>query len=142
MTRMADEIKTAATHAGYAEKYDSMKEVSLHLRHVLNCLIGPSDKRFDKAAGDPCQGQGNGILPDIKASMGEDQEYPVAWRLAHVGSRPSRWAISPGQGRPGISLTSNSRPCRRSKHPDGGPPACGAGTTITNTSPSAPRAPE
>jgi hypothetical protein len=87
MTGMADEIKTAATHAGFAEKYDSMKEVSLHLHHVLNCLVGPSDKRFDKAAGDPCQGQGNGILPDIKASMGEDQEYQVAWWLAHVAQQ-------------------------------------------------------
>ena len=87
MTGMADEIKTAATHAGYAEKYDSMKEVSLHLRHVLNCLVGPGDKRFDKAAGDPCEGQGRGILPDIKASMGEDQEYQVAWWLAHVAEQ-------------------------------------------------------
>ena len=87
MTGMADEIKTAANHAGYAEKYDSMKEVSGHLHHVLNCLVGPSDKRFDKAAGDPCQGQGNGILPDIKASMGEDQEYQVAWWLAHVAEQ-------------------------------------------------------
>lgn len=87
MTGMADEIKTAATHAGFAEKYDSMKEVSLHLHHVLNCLVGPSDNMFDKTAGNPCQGQGNGILPDIKASMGEDQEYQVAWWLARLADQ-------------------------------------------------------
>jgi hypothetical protein len=63
-----------------------MKEVSLHLHHVVNCLVGPNDPMFDKAAGNPCQGQGNGILPDIKAKMGEDQEYQVAWWLAHMGS--------------------------------------------------------
>jgi hypothetical protein len=42
---------------------------------------------YDQAAGDPCQGQGKGILPDIKASMGEDQEYQVAWWLAHMADQ-------------------------------------------------------
>ena len=83
---LADELKTAITHAGFAEKYDSMNEVSLHLHHVVNCLVGANDPMFDKAAGNPCQGQGNGILPDIKAKMGEDQEYQVAWWLARMGS--------------------------------------------------------
>jgi hypothetical protein len=83
---LADELKTAITHAGFAEKYDSMNEVNLHLHHVVNCLVGANDPMFDKAAGNPCQGQGNGILPDIKAKMGEDQEYQVAWWLARMGS--------------------------------------------------------
>ena len=83
---MAEELKTAITHAGFAEKYDTMKEVGLHLHHVVNCLVGESDPMFDKAAGNPCQGQGKGILPDIKAKMGQDQEYQVAWWLAHMGS--------------------------------------------------------
>ena len=83
---MQTELKTAITHAGYAEKYDSMKEVSLHLHHVVNCLVGANDPMYDKASGNPCEGQGNGILPDIKAKMGEDQEYQVAWWLARLGS--------------------------------------------------------
>jgi hypothetical protein len=87
MMGTGEEIKTAMTHAGFAEKYDSMKEVSLHLHHVLNCLVGPGAKMYDQAAGDPCQGQGKGILPDIKASMGEDQEYQVAWWLAHMADQ-------------------------------------------------------
>jgi hypothetical protein len=74
---MADELKTAITHAGFAEKYDSMKEVSLHLHHVVNCLVGEGDPMFDKASGNPCQGQGKGIMPDIKAKMGQDQEYQL-----------------------------------------------------------------
>ena len=83
---MAEELKTAITHAGFAEKYDTMKEVGMHLHHVVNCLVGESDPMFDKGAGNPCQGQGKGILPDIKAKMGEDRQYQVAWWLAHMGS--------------------------------------------------------
>ena len=81
---MAEELKTATTHAGFAAKYDSMKEVGTHLHHVINCLVGPDDKMFDKAAGNPCQGQGKGIMPDLKAKTGEDQQYQVAWWLAHM----------------------------------------------------------
>ncbi len=82
---MKIELKTAITHAGFASKGDSLAEVTLHLHHVVNCLVGPDDKLFDKAAGNPCQGQGKGVLPEIKASMGTDQEYTVAWWLAHLG---------------------------------------------------------
>ncbi|MHB8733404.1 MAG: hypothetical protein ACYDAB_16665 [bacterium] len=78
------ELKTAIAHAGYAEKAETMKDVTMHLHHVLNCLVGPNDKMFDKMAGNPCQGQGDGIMPDIKKSMGADQEYQVAWWLAHM----------------------------------------------------------
>lgn len=83
---IAAELKTAIAHAGYAEQAGTMTDVTMHLHHVLNCLVGPTDKMFDKAAGDPCQGQGNGIMPDIKTMMGQDQEYQVAWWLAHMTS--------------------------------------------------------
>ena len=84
-TGLAGELKTAITHAGFAAKYDTLQEVTLHLHHAVNCLVGPDDPLFDKAAGNPCQGQGKGILPEIKAKMGTDQEYQVAWWLAHLG---------------------------------------------------------
>ncbi len=83
---MTEELKTTITHAGFAVKYDTMKEVGLHLHHVVNCLVGEGDPMFDKASGNPCQGQGKGILPDIKAKLGEDQQYQVAWWLARLGS--------------------------------------------------------
>lgn len=83
-TGMAEELKTAIAHAGYAEKAGAMTDVFMHLHHVVNCLVGSSDKMYDKAAGNPCQGEGNGIMPDIKKMMGEDQEYQVAWWLAHM----------------------------------------------------------
>ncbi|TMI81612.1 MAG: hypothetical protein E6H04_06240 [Bacillati bacterium ANGP1] len=83
-TGLAGELKTAITHAGFAAKYDTLQEVSLHLHHAINCIVGPDDSMFDKAAGNPCQGQGKGILPDIKAKMGIDPEYQAAWWLAHL----------------------------------------------------------
>lgn len=77
---LGTEIKTALTHAGFAGSYDSLKEVTLHLHHVLNCLVGPKDRMFDASAGNPCQGQGNGILADIQGGMGKDpQYYEAAW---------------------------------------------------------------
>jgi hypothetical protein len=76
----AAELRTAATHAGFAAKYETLKEVMLHLHHTVNCLVGPKDRMFDAAAGDPCQGQGVGALPDIKARSGEGpQYYEVQW---------------------------------------------------------------
>jgi hypothetical protein len=80
------ELKTAATHAGFSAKYDTAKEVGQHLHHAINCLVGPQDKMFDQSAGNPCQGQGNGFLPDYKASKGEDTKYHEANLAARIGS--------------------------------------------------------
>jgi hypothetical protein len=82
-----EEVKTALTHAGFAAKYDTLKEVDVHMHHVLNCLVGPKDKMFDAAAGNPCQGQGNGILADIQAGMGKDTQYHEAWWAAQTADR-------------------------------------------------------
>jgi hypothetical protein len=83
----AVELKTATTHAGFAAKYETLKEVTLHLHHTLNCLVGPQDKLFDAAAGNPCQGQGNGYLPDLKAAKGESSQYYAAWWAAQVAGQ-------------------------------------------------------
>lgn len=73
------EVKTALTHAGFAAKYDTLKEVTLHLHHVVNCLVGSRDKMFDASAGNPCEGQGNGIVADIPATMGTGAQYEARW---------------------------------------------------------------
>jgi hypothetical protein len=78
------ELKTAQTHAGFAATYDSLQEVTLHLHHVLNCVAGPQDIRFDASAGNPCQGQGDGALPDLKAKAGEDGQYYFARWIARI----------------------------------------------------------
>ena len=81
------ELNTAVTHAGFAAKYDTMKEITLHLHHALNCLVGPQDKLFDAAAGNPCQGQGNGYLSDQKAAKGENSQYYEVWWAAQIAGQ-------------------------------------------------------
>jgi hypothetical protein len=83
----AAELKTAVTHAGFAAKYDTMREISLHLHHALNCLVGPQDQLFDAPAGNPCQGQGNGYLPDQKAAKGENDQYHEAWWARQIAAQ-------------------------------------------------------
>jgi hypothetical protein len=81
------ELKTAVTHAGFAAKYETMKEITLHLHHALNCLVGPQDKLFNAAAGNPCQGQGNGYLPDQKAAKAENSQYYEVWWAAQIAAQ-------------------------------------------------------
>jgi len=86
MSGMQAEIKTAITHAGFAAKYDTLQEVTLHLHHTINCLVGPNDPLFDAAAGNPCQGQGKGALVDIEAGMGKDPAYYQTWWAVHLAN--------------------------------------------------------
>jgi hypothetical protein len=63
----AKEMATAATHAGLAAKAaPDLKMTHMHLQHVINCLVGPKGKGFDATPGNPCNGQGNGGIPDSK----------------------------------------------------------------------------
>jgi hypothetical protein len=71
------EMKTAIAHAGYAAKAEALNGVHMHLHHVLNCMVGPQDKLFDAAAGNPCKDQGTGVLPELKGKMGQ-QYYEAA----------------------------------------------------------------
>jgi hypothetical protein len=63
-----NELNTAKTHAGFAASSDSMNGVLQHTGHAVNCLVGAADKRFDKKWGNVCEGQGNGVLADLKAA--------------------------------------------------------------------------
>lgn len=83
------ELKTALEHAGFAAKYDSLQEVTLHLHHVVNCIVGSKDAMYNASAGNPCQGQGNGVLADIQSSIGKDQQYYEAWWAAYVANQAS-----------------------------------------------------
>lgn len=62
------ELNTAKTHAGFAASSDSMNGVSQHTGHAVNCLVGAGDKRFNAKWGNVCEGQGSGILADLKAA--------------------------------------------------------------------------
>ena len=79
------ELKTAMAHAGYAAKADALNGVHLHLHHVLNCMVGPKDKLFDAAAGNPCKDQGTGAVPELMGKM--DQQYYEAALVAQIASQ-------------------------------------------------------
>ncbi len=50
------------------ERDPSLSGTHLHLRRLMNCMEGPRGKNFTVAAGNPCQGQGSGILNDLGAA--------------------------------------------------------------------------
>ena len=60
----AQEIGTAAAHAGMAAGAEAPQMVKAHLQHVLNCLEGPKGADYNAAAANPCKGQGEGAIPD------------------------------------------------------------------------------
>lgn len=63
------QLTTARFHAGeLAQRGTAVAATQLHLRHVVNCLQGPQGKNFTAAAGNPCQGQGNGAIVDLQAA--------------------------------------------------------------------------
>jgi hypothetical protein len=64
------QLKTAAFHAGeLAQRGDTVAGTHLHLHHTINCLEGQSGPDYLASAGYPCQGQGNGIIPDLKTAV-------------------------------------------------------------------------
>ena len=69
-TDVRAQLRTAIQHAGFATEGDSLGYVRLHLGHALNCIEGPAGKNFDRAWGNVCQGQGNGILTDLRSAPG------------------------------------------------------------------------
>jgi len=61
------QARTGATHAGFAAAADSAAAVDQHLGHALNCIEGPKGKNFNANWGYPCQGQGQGLVVDLRA---------------------------------------------------------------------------
>ncbi|MBN9588146.1 MAG: hypothetical protein BGN85_14145 [Alphaproteobacteria bacterium 64-11] len=75
----AQEVSTAATHAGLAAKQGAIDGVHMHLHHALNCLVGPGGEGFDAGQANPCAKQGNGAIPDTTdAAMKAKLEGAVA----------------------------------------------------------------
>lgn len=64
---LLEQLKTAQTHATFAAQAEALASVREHLAHVVNCLQGARGADFKAPAGNPCQGQGNGIIPDLTA---------------------------------------------------------------------------
>ncbi|HEY3247782.1 MAG TPA: hypothetical protein VGK88_05780 [bacterium] len=64
---LMDQFKAAQTHATFAAQSDALASVRSHLAHVVNCLEGSKGANFSAAEMNPCQGMGNGIIPDLVA---------------------------------------------------------------------------
>lgn len=84
------EISTAIEHSGYASQVKSAKKVHLHLHHVVNCLVGPNGEGFYPAAGNPCQGEGNGALNDLSGQAKVRSELKDALSEAKKGLGENR----------------------------------------------------
>jgi hypothetical protein len=80
------QLQTAFFHANeLAQRATAITGVLQHVQHILNCLEGPSGKNFQQAAGAPCQGQGNGIIPDLNAAAeAGDAKATRALRFVNV----------------------------------------------------------
>jgi hypothetical protein len=74
------QLKTAITHTGFAANADALQTVQLHLGHVINCIEGSKGKNFNASWGNPCDGQGNGILVDLKTAPGGPALVPTVQR--------------------------------------------------------------
>ena len=60
----AQEVATAATHAGFAAQAASIEQAHMHLHHTVNCLVGPKGQGFAPNEANPCQKLGDGAIPD------------------------------------------------------------------------------
>lgn len=79
----SDPFQTATKHAEMAVNATSLKDVQMHLHHVLNCLEGKSGKDYNDSFGDPCHGQG--ALETLKKGAANRTRADNAIALAQVG---------------------------------------------------------
>lgn len=78
---------------------------------MVNCLEGPRGRNYDQAPGNPCQGQGNGIMPDIRAAQGGAVWMPVveaAADLALKGVKATEMSSARNIGRGVAALLSTT----------------------------------
>ncbi|HEV8338993.1 MAG TPA: hypothetical protein VGR25_04970, partial [bacterium] len=89
------QLTTAIFHSGeLAQRGTAIAGTQLHLRHVINCLEGDKGPNFTQAAGYPCQGQGNGILNDLRTAVAaEAPGSEQALRFADVALKLSLQAV-------------------------------------------------
>ncbi|MGQ0550413.1 MAG: hypothetical protein ACT4PY_12190 [Armatimonadota bacterium] len=79
---VASQWKTSVQHSKFSQDYNGMKEVTTHLQHVVNCLEGPTGPGFEGGAGNPCQGQGAGLIVDTKKAKDAKYAAAVPWMEA------------------------------------------------------------
>jgi hypothetical protein len=62
------QLRTGIEHARNAAGSGATAAAVSHLGHVLNCIEGTRGKNFNASWGHVCQGQGDGIVNDIKSA--------------------------------------------------------------------------
>jgi hypothetical protein len=66
------QLKGAIAEAKAAQSAGTLKESQEHLQVVVNCIEGPKGMMFKKTMMmSPCDGKGNGLLADAKATGGK-----------------------------------------------------------------------
>ncbi|MBI2200882.1 MAG: hypothetical protein HYU43_02960 [Armatimonadetes bacterium] len=66
--KLSTQLATAIEHSRNSAGSNTMSGAVSHLGHVLNCIEGTRGKNFNAAWGHVCQGQGDGIVADIKGA--------------------------------------------------------------------------
>src|SRR5205807_441920 len=101
------ELQTAIFHASeLAQRGNSVAASKLHLQHTINCLVGDTGSNFKMDAGYPCQGQGNGIIPDLKAAAA--MNWPGAAK-AKTPPQPTPRSMSHPAARGAAAVAPNPR---------------------------------
>lgn len=104
---LTEQLKTAQSHATFAADADAMAGVRSHLAHVVNCLEGSRGADFNSAAGNPCQGQGNGIIPDLTARGAAAAKALATAREANAAALDAMKQAALAQAKAGATKVAN-----------------------------------
>lgn len=67
------QLRTAIFHTSeLALRGNVIAMAQLHVQHAMNCFEGAAGPNFRQPAGNPCQGQGTGIIPDLRRLAGQN----------------------------------------------------------------------
>lgn len=66
MRAVKAQAKTAATHAGFAAGGSTMSYAKEHIGHTIACIEGSKGKNVSPQWMNPCSGQGDGVLVDLR----------------------------------------------------------------------------
>jgi len=104
---VTEALKTAQSHATFAAQAESMAGVRLHLVHVVNCLQGPRGSDYNAAGGNPCEGQGNGIIPDLTARGAQGAKALAKAREANTAALAALKVSALAQAKAGATNVAN-----------------------------------
>lgn len=66
MSIVKAQAKIAATHAGFAAGSATMSSAKEHLGHAIACIEGSKGRNVKPQWMNPCSGNGNGVLVDLR----------------------------------------------------------------------------